>query len=419
MMRMWHARALRGVNLPNAMKAANRITCACLKIIDGFSSPELKVALVSYHYKEPTMSGVGIHARNLAKYLRRRRCEVHVFCSGPRDAVYKENGVVVHAIGKILSPVQDQFSQKMLGYDIFESEVVREFIRENTKRRFDVIHTHGSLTKAAFLLKKVYGTRWVHTFHAVEKLRAAKLSKEEKQFEDLVSWIESTVNHCDGAIFVSRKLMVEGGRHYRIASKTVIPNGVNLETFKQSQIRKKNVLFVGRFSKEKGVGALPRIIDAVLSDSDATFTAVCPHFDLPWEMKKIRKALKARQGKFKGRLTMVESPQSQGALKHLYKNCQVYIQPSKYESFGLCMLEAMATGRPVVALDVGGVPEVIGDAGFVVGNVDEMIRTVKALLKNRRMCASVGRKANRRARGFDWDAIAKRTIKYYGAKNER
>ena len=100
------------------------------------------------------------------------------------------------------------------------------------KRGFDIIHTHGSLTKAAFLLKKICGLKWVHTFHAIERVRVRKLSKEEKHFEDLISWIESTVNYCNGAIYVSNSLYRQGKRLYPIKKNTVIPNGVDTDFFK-------------------------------------------------------------------------------------------------------------------------------------------------------------------------------------------
>ena len=74
------------------------------------------------------------------------------------------------------------------------------------------------------IIKKVYNLKWFHTFHAIETLRVKELSREERQFEDLVSWIEKTTNYCDGAIFVSGELLNEGKKHYNLKSTKIIPN---------------------------------------------------------------------------------------------------------------------------------------------------------------------------------------------------
>ena len=390
-----------------------KISNSCISLLDILSKPKIKIALISYYYTKPTVSGVGIHVQNLAKALVKNNCKVHVFCSGYEDTVYSEEEIIVHTIGEILSPVDDKSCKKRLNYDIFESEVIKEIIRENEKQKFDIIHTHGALTKAAFILRKVYGTKWIHTFHAIEKLRVDKLSRDEKQFADLISWIESTVNYCDGAIFVSNELINEGSKHYSIKHKKVIPNGVDLEFFNYAPIKKKNVLFVGRFSKEKGIGLFQKIIPEIMSINNTTLTLVCPHKGLSGELKEIRELLQKQQDIYKERLDIIEKPQKQEVIRKMYKDCQVYIQPSKYESFGLCILEAMATGRPVVAFNVGGIPEVIGNEGFIVKNTKELVYKIKELLNNKEKCTIIGKRASRRAKNFDWDLIAKKTIAFY------
>ncbi len=406
-------------SLSSLAETGQKISDSCLKLMDTLSKPKLKIALTTYYYGNPSICGVAIHVQNLAKYLVKHNCEVHVFCSGIEDSVYKDGKITVHTIGKILNPLSWNISKTRLEYDFFEAEVIKAIIRESYRKKFDVIHTHGELIKAAFILKKSMGIKWVHTFHAIERLRVDQLSEEEKQFADLISWIESTANYCDGAIFVSKDLMKEGIKYYKLKSKIVIPNGVELKLFGYTPITNKNVLFIGRFSKDKGIHLMPEIIKNVLSVKDATFTMVCPYETITGELEKIKKKIEKEKEKFKDRLTMIDTPQSPEVIKDLYKKCQVYIQPSKYESFGLCIIEAMATGRPVVAFNVGGIPEVIGNAGFTVKNNNELIYKVKSLLENTKECIDIGKKASERARKFDWDIIAKETIKYYKkVKNE-
>ena len=279
-----------------------KITKSINKFLESLSTPRLRVAIISYYYEAPTISGVGVHAKDLAEHLIKNGCEVHVFCKSSADFAYRDREVTVHPVREIAIPLEDQASRKRLLYDFFESEVIKGFIRENTRHKFDIVHTHGSLTKAAFIIKKIFGIKWVHTFHAIEKMRVEKLSEEEKHFEDLISWIESTTNYCDGAIFVSKTLMDEVTEHYTLKSKRIIPNGVDFKLFHATPIKNKNVLFIGRFSEEKGIEYLPEIVSEVMSVEDATFTALCPYNTLGQKLTEIRKALQTQQKLFKGRI---------------------------------------------------------------------------------------------------------------------
>ncbi|MFH0961102.1 MAG: glycosyltransferase [archaeon] len=136
-----------------------------------------------------------MHVRNLARALAARDCEVHVFCGSSGHGSYREGGVTVHKIKSRRPNVRGEFSQMWLEYYLFESEVVRALIGENAKRPFDILHTHGFLTGAAFIVRTACGTKWIHTFHAVERSRVRKLSREEESFTSLISWLEDTVRH--------------------------------------------------------------------------------------------------------------------------------------------------------------------------------------------------------------------------------
>jgi hypothetical protein len=61
-------------------------------------------------------------------------------------------------------------------------------------------------------------------------------------------------------------------------------------------------------------------------------------------------------------------PVSEAVKNYLFSRCDVFVGPSRYESFGLVFLEAMRWGKPVIATNVGGVPEVVtdGETGLLV-----------------------------------------------------
>jgi glycosyltransferase involved in cell wall biosynthesis len=102
---------------------------------------------------------------------------------------------------------------------------------------------------------------------------------------------------------------------------------------------------------------------------------------------------------------------SDEALHALYANAAVYLHPSRYEGFGFPILEAMASGAPVVASNATSIPEVAGTAAVLVDpdDIDGMAAAVARLLDGpaeRKRAAAAGRQ---QAALFSWRKTAEQT----------
>jgi glycosyltransferase involved in cell wall biosynthesis len=100
---------------------------------------------------------------------------------------------------------------------------------------------------------------------------------------------------------------------------------------------------------------------------------------------------------------------SQEELAELYRGAACLVQPSRFEGFGLPVLEAMASGTPVVALDEPALREVAGDAAVFVDE-EHLADGVRRALAERERLVVAGLE---RARAFSWRATAERTLEVY------
>jgi len=104
-----------------------------------------------------------------------------------------------------------------------------------------------------------------------------------------------------------------------------------------------------------------------------------------------------------------------GDLPHYYRNALAFLFPSKYEGFGLPVLEAMGEGTPVVVSDSSSLPEVVGGAGMLLPCGEEELweKAMLEVFQNDGLRSELSKKAEERAKLFSWGKCAADTRAVY------
>lgn len=201
---------------------------------------------------------------------------------------------------------------------------------------------------------------------------------------------------CDRIICISEyirgRLLARGidGKLLR-----VILNGVDIRDF--SDLEEDYILYVGRLVQTKGLDVLAKAMEGL-----GARLLVCGKGPLSSTLKGLANVE-----------LLGHVPDEEKA--RLLQRCMFLVLPSRIESFGLVLLEAMAHGKPVVAAKVGGIPEVVGDAGMLVdaGNPMQLRDAMKTLLSDGEFRHRLGREAWKRAGIFSWERTASQVEEVY------
>lgn len=108
----------------------------------------------------------------------------------------------------------------------------------------------------------------------------------------------------------------------------------------------------------------------------------------------------------------IEGHISEARLIELYRTCHCFVYPSLYEGFGLPILEAMASGAPVITSNVSSMPEVAGDAAFLVDPLDSraITQALRSVLTDPALRAELSDRGLARARSFSWQGTAEAVL---------
>lgn len=369
--------------------------------------------------------GIETHTYNLARALAELGCKVYYVTDITNEARFSKNVTIFRTYAPRMK-FQAGFHEWVFNHGIGGVLSFRASLLALIRKRFDfdVVHVHGNLSG---LLISMVNQRspLVFTVHNPTPWMCTYKSPYEQMFREVAYGLidANVMRNVDHVIAVSSSLRDDVVSRWGIPIEkiTVVPSGVDTDIFcpatpevsyikAKYHIDSRYCLFVGQLRSRKGVDYLLR---AFSNQGDKRIRCVVVG-DGPERRKLFEMAEDLGLG---DRVIFTGAVPFEDLLK-LYSEAEFFILPTLAEGLPLVILEAFASGLPVISTNVGGIPEIVEDGhnGFIVPprDVVALSECIKVLAENQKLRKKMGETARGKAvERFAWRAVARKTLSVY------
>jgi phosphatidyl-myo-inositol alpha-mannosyltransferase len=365
----------------------------------------VKICQVSpYDFIHP--GGVTEHVRHLSEKLRDRGHDVTVLA--PSSRVGDDHGIPGYVrIGRSVA-VRSNGSVARIGLSFHLVRRIRTLLNETP---FDVVHYHEPLVPALpiTVLRFHHGAN-VGTFHAMARRNLGYYYGRP--------FLKRYFNRLHGLIAVSIPARDFVARYFE-GDYRIVPNGIDCGRFHPDLAPIESartpgwqtVLFVGRLESRKGFPTLLEAYGALRRERANVRLVVVGDGPMRWGYERQAEALGIPDVQFCGHV-------SQELIPRYYASADVFCAPATGgESFGIVLLEAMASGVPVVASDIAGFSQVVTQEhdGLLAPakQPQAFAAALRTLLGNEPLRRFMGQNGVRKAQLYDWGRVVDSVLDVY------
>lgn len=363
----------------------------------------MRIGIVCY----PTFGGSGVVATELGMALAEKGYEVHFITYKPPvrlDLI--ASGIHFHQV-----QIQEY---SLFHYQPYELALSSRMVEVAEKHNLEVLHVHYAIPHAyaAYMAKQMLAEKGID-IRVVTTLHGTDITLVGKH-PSYKTAVEFGINHSDVVTSVSKSLRDDTYKLFDIKTDIeVVYNFIELEKYanyplgvpecQRGSIASENEFILTHISNYRPVKRaedVVRIFAKVAAVKPVKLVLVGEGPDMV-TVKKVAKEL----GVYDKILFLGNSTEVSKILCYT----DVFLLPSKSESFGLAALEAMAARTPVISSNTGGLPEVNVDgfSGFLsdVGDVEDMAKNTLKLIESKEVLDQYKQNAQERAKDFHINAV--------------
>jgi len=369
----------------------------------------LKIGIVTEYYY-PLLGGITENVHNTRLRLRKMGHEVKIITSNLNGGQFafqnnhSLNDPDVIRLGRSI-PVYNNGS---IGHFTVGRHLRSKMRNILEKEKFDLLHLHSPLVITLPIIALLEAKcPMVGTFHTYfESSPIYRLLKGLLQRRGM--------DRLNGQIFVSRSCVNAMSLYFKVSTR-IIPNGVDISQFNPAvpplekfKNNKMNLLFLSRFDPRNGLSFMLKAFKIIKSEFPDVRLIIVGDGPLKFWYKSLVPRELEDDVHFEG-LVKEERP-------NYYATCDVFCSPIMKASFGVTLLESMASGKPIVATENVGYKDLLGpEEGILVpqNSPSEFAKAVLLLLRNEKLRREMGLNGRKKALNYSWDKVVGEILDYY------
>jgi len=373
----------------------------------------MKIGFINMFYY-PTFGGVEQVMQELAERYVKQGHEVHIFCcdSDKYNRIKTKN--------EIINGVHIHRSRYWFRLSL-STFIWPSLILQLNKYDLDIVHSHVSghfYVLLTGIMAKLKGIPHIHTTHCPWTDAFRPLILKPFLFINDKIFNKIAFNLCTKIIAITPwEIPILEKWTYK-TKIIVIPNGVDPILFKKvknnfkkvNNIKGKLVLFLGRLNPTKGPDKLAQAaVEISKEHKNISFAFVGPDEGMLETVKQITNGY--------NNIKILGPVRGKEKVAEIYQAADVYVLPSYREGLPLTLFEAYASGLPVIASPVNGIPYELKDNvnGYLVnyGDIEGLKTKILKILSDKKTASRLSKTNLEKAKNFTWDNIAKKYLDEY------
>jgi glycosyltransferase involved in cell wall biosynthesis len=371
----------------------------------------MNILMLNYEFPPIGGGAANAHLRILEQYAKKGDLRVDVLTSAPRPGVVSEEfseNVTIYRVGIHKKHLHFWRKIEIIEWLIRARSQYRRLLRQND---YDFVHAFSGFPTGWLCYRTASRLPYIISLRGSDV--PGPHARLQFEYKILAPVFRAIWRNAVAIVACSEGLKRRALDFMSAATIEVIPNGVELDRFfpveGDEQSDTVRLLTVGRLTATKRIEMLIDAVEILHKEGRSISVTIAGAGQLE---QGLRQSVSGRDLRGVVRIAGRVDPEK---MPQLYRDHDIFISASLQEGMSNAMLEAMASGLPIITTRCEGVEELITDNGVIVEdtNAEGMAAAIRKLGDDRQAQQQMGVAARSRAEQFTWSRVAEEYLKLY------